>query len=234
MFTVRRVVPSVIVACALIIVLAACHPAASPSGSPSGSKKPTAAAAASPTSPATPTPAAVVQANAADYLLEGTPNVPDSNGEWDGHYGFWTDASHSVACDVWIFSGDSGGISCGITPGHENQRTYTLPAGIPATCQFDPGSSYQLDGTAIDINYKIFGSDTSNANVGFAGCLGDSAPSAVDALRKVLPTNVILTVTQTGFETYTCSVASAAASCSDSAPGSSFVFGLSTATFHQG
>ena len=174
-----------------------------------------------------------MQADIADYLLEGTPYVPDSDGEWDGHYGFWTDASQAVACDIWIFSGDSGGVSCGITPGHESERSYAIPAGASNSC--DESSSNAADGTAISINYKVFGSDTSDANVGFSGCLeNEGTDPTIDAARKILPPNTILTVTQTGFETYTCSVAAGSASCRDSQPGSSFVFGLAVATFHQG
>ena len=63
--------------------------------------------------------------------------------------------------------------------------------------------------------------------------IGLQADPAVEAKRTVLPPNALLTVTQTGFETYTCSVTAGAASCADSS-GTSFVFGLSTATFQQG
>lgn len=206
-------------------------------GSPSASEG-SASSSASRSTSASPTPSASpssapVQADIAGYLLEGTPYVPDANGEWDGHYGFWTDATHAIACDIWIFSGDSGGVSCGIMPGHENERTYAIPAGASNSC--DESSSNAADGTAISINYKVFGSDTSTANVGFSGCLANEAVDpTIDAARRVLPPDTILTVTQTGFETYTCSVAGGAASCRDSQPGSSFVFGLSVATFHQG
>jgi len=229
--TARRLVTSLVAVGAAALLLTGCqfgNPDAAGSSSAKGTASPSASMPAS-----SPTPAATVDAESAAYLLEGTPYVPDANGEWDGHYGFWTDASHAVACDIWIFSGDSGGVSCGIMPGHENQRTYAIPAGASNNC--DESSSNAADGTAISINYKVFGSDTSAASVGFSGCLtNQGSDPTIDAKRKVLPPNTILTVTQTGFETYTCSVAAAIASCSDSAPGSSFVFGLSTATFHQG
>jgi hypothetical protein len=211
-----------------MLLLAGCQ-FGTPDAAGSSSAKATATPSATPSASPTPTPP--VNADITSYLLEGTPYVPDSNGEWSGHYGFWTDTTHSVACDIWIFSGDSGGVSCGIAPGHGSERTYAIPAGASNGC--DESSSNAADGTAIAINYKVFGSDTSDANIGFSGCLtADGDP--VDASRKVLPPNTILTVTQTGFETYTCSVTAAVASCSDSAPGSSFVFGLSVATFHQG
>ncbi len=215
----------------MALLLAGCQlgtPVAATSGTGSSpSTTPT------PSVTAPPSPAAAAQADITGYLLQGTPYLPDANGEWSGHYGFYTDASKSVACDIWIFSGDSGGVSCNIEVGHESQRSYTLPAGVTSTCTDAPGGGYQTDGTEIDINYKIF---PDPMNVGFAGCLSDSsgADPAVEAKRVVLPPNTVLTVTQTGFETYTCSAAAGIASCSDSAPGSSFVFGLSVATFHQG
>jgi hypothetical protein len=231
----RRVSAVLIAAASITLILTGCHPTAASSGSPKAGASAGSSTAPKPIASAS-SAAQPVQVDASGYLLEGTPNVPDANGEWDGHYGFWTDATHAVSCDIWIFSGDSGGVSCGITPGHEGQRTYAVPSGIPTTCGFDPGDSYQLDGNVLAINYKIFGSSTatSNANVGFAGCLADEAPTAIDAGRKVLPPNSILAVTQADIETFTCSVTAAVASCSDSAPGSSFEFGLATATFHQG
>lgn len=217
---------------AAVLLLAGCHPgtASSPTRSATADSQVTTSASASPSS--TPTAVAPVDAPASDYLLDGTPYQADANGEWSGHYGFFTDAGKAVACDLYIYSGDSGGVSCDIEAGHESQRSYAVPASVPTTCQFDPSDSYQLDGTALSISYKAF---PEPLTVGFSGCLSDQASNdpAVEAKRKVLPPNTILTVTQTGFETYTCTVAAATASCADS-DGTSFVFGLSTATFHQG
>ena len=152
-----RPAPLIAVAALALVALAGCHPIPTPSAS-HASKHPVAAAThtASPTPSAAPTPTVV---NAADYLLEGTPGVPDADQTWDGHYGFWLDASHAVACDLFIASADVGGARCGIQPGHQAARSYALPAGIPTTCQFDPSSSYMLDGTAVDINVQIYGPD---------------------------------------------------------------------------
>ncbi len=230
----RRTGTALIAAASISLLLAGCHTTVIPIGATPKAAATAAPATPKPTASAAPTAAVPVPASIAGFLLEGTPYVPDANGEWDGHYGFWTDASHAVACDIWIFSGDSGGVSCGIRPGHENQRTYALPPGVSTTC--DASSSNSSDGTAVAINYKVFGGDSDpNANVGFSGCLtAQGSNPTVDAARKILPPGTTLTVTQTGFETYTCAVAASVASCSDSAPGSSFVFGRSVASFHQG
>jgi hypothetical protein len=231
MSPVRRLCAVLVVAAALSASLAGCQlTVSSPDATPRSAA--TAAAPPKPTVSSTPTPVVPVQADIATYLLQGTPYQPDANGEWAGHYGFWTDSSHAVACDIYIYSGDSGGVSCGINPGHEAQRTYAIPAGASNNC--DVSSSVASDGTAIAISYKEFGSDANpNANVGFSGCISD-VDTSLDAKRLVLPPNNILTVTQQGFETYTCTVTAGVASCSDSKPGSSFVFGLSVASFHQG
>jgi hypothetical protein len=227
MSSTRRVVSSLGVVVAATLLMAGCQ-----FGTPDAAGTTSAAVTSAPSASATSsvsTPSAQGDADAAAYLLAGTPYVPDANGEWSGHYGFWTDAARAVACDIWIFSGDSGGVSCGIRPGHEGQRSYAIPPGASDGC--DLSSSNPADGTAIVINDKVFGGDGSNVNVGFSGCLAEaSSDPTVDATRPVLPPGTTLRVTQTGFETYTCTVAS----CAESAQGSSFVFGLSEATFHQG
>jgi hypothetical protein len=232
MLIARRVIPPLVAAAAVILLLAGCHP-----GTAASTKAPKAGASsgagAGPTVSATPKAAAPVAASAADYLLDGTPYQPDSNGEWDGHYGFWTDASHAVACDIFIFSGDSGGVSCEIRAAFASQRSYSLPAGVTTTCSPTASGGYNTDGSALDINYKIFNTANANPNVGWAGCIAYQDTS-FDAKRKVLQPNSILTVTQQGFETYTCQVAASVAACSDSTPGSSFHFGLKQADFHQG
>jgi hypothetical protein len=224
MLIARRVIPPLVAAAAVILLLAGCHP-----GTPASTKAPKAGGSSvagdKSTVTATPKAAAPVAAAAADYLLDGTPYQPDSDGEWDGHYGFWTDASHAVACDIFIFSGDSGGVSCEIRAAFTAQRSYALPAGVTTTCSDTASGGFDTDGSALDINYKIFATATTNPNVGWAGCLSGQDTS-FDAARKVLPPNSILTVTQQGFETYTCQV--------DSTPGSSFHFGLKQADFHQG
>jgi len=230
MLIARRVVPPLVAAGAVILLLAGCHPnqAASTNAPQAGASS---AASAGPS--VTPKAASPVAASAADYLLAGTPYQPDSNGEWDGHYGFWTDASHAVACDIYIFSGDSGGVSCEVRAAFASQRSYSLPAGVTTTCSATASGGFDTDGSALDINYKIFNTANANPNVGWAGCVSNQDTS-FDAARKVLPANSILTVTQQDFETYTCQVTASVAACSDSTPGSSFHFGLKQADFHQG
>jgi hypothetical protein len=177
-----------------------------------------------------PTPTATTDASPADYRLEGTPLQAASDGSRFGHYGFWTDDSHAVAYDVWIFSGDSGGASCEVRVGHAGRQSYALPEGVTSTCT-DAGNGAATDGSAVAINYKVFPDPT---NVGFLGCLAEQkSDPTVDSARPVLPPDATLTIAQPGFETYHCAVAAATASCSDSAPGSSFTFGMTKAFYHQ-
>jgi hypothetical protein len=235
----RRAVPVVLVAAAVLLGLTACHPVGDVI-SPSATKHPVGATkAATPTaSPTTSTTAspAPVAVDAASYLLEGTPGKPDANQMWTGHYGFWLDAAHAIACDAYIFSGDSGGVSCAIQPGHQGARTYALPSGVPSTCAFDASNSFQLDGTAIAINQKEFGTSDANpnANVGFAGCLGDTVDATIDAKRTVLPVGSRLDVVDpaTNAVDYSCTNDHGVAACHDDR--SSFRFSLAEASVHQG
>lgn len=232
MLIARRVIPPLVAAAAVILLLAGCHPGTAVSTKAPNAGGPSVSGG-GPTVTATPKVAAPVAASAADYLLDGTPYQPDSDGEWDGHYGFWTDASHAVACDIFIFSGDSGGVSCEIRAAFAAKRSYSLPAGVTTTCSDTASGGFDTDGSALAINYKIFNTATTNPNVGWAGCLSGQDTS-FDGARKVLPPSSILTVTQKDFETYTCQVTASVAACSDSTPGSSFHFGLKQADFHQG
>jgi hypothetical protein len=223
----RRVVTVVLLAAVALLALAACTPipVASSSATPSS-----AAHRASPSASSAPSPVARTTVDAGPYLLEGDPGTAGADGTWSGHYGFWLDGTHAIACDVWIFSGDAGRASCAIQPGHEKARTYPLPAGVTGACAYDPTHSYRRDGTAMVINAKIFGPSTT---VGFAGCLGDDVDPALDAKRIVLPADSELDVRDpaTGDALYSCYVEDGAASCFDEL--SSFTFGLGTASTEQ-
>lgn len=199
-----------------VLLVAGCTPV--PTATPTPSE--TSAPSASPT-PTVAAPAAPEDVDPASFLLEGTPGIPDADGMWKGHYGFFTDASKTVRCDVWIFSGDSGGVTCAITPGNEALRTYTVP--VPTDC--DPSSSNPTDGNSLRINFKVF--ETGSA--GFSGC-GDTVDPALAAVTKVLLDNQTLHV-DTDHEKYTCTVAVGVASCSESSSGASIRFGTSVAEY---
>jgi hypothetical protein len=228
-----RPVPPIVAAALVLLALAGCHPDA-PTASSSTSSRPSASPTSVPISPsaAPATPAAVTPVDAARYLLEGTPGTPDATGTWFGHYGFWLDASHAIACDLFIEQTDVGGASCAIQPGHEAQRAYALPSGTPTTCGFDPSNSFQLDGTAVRINTQIFGPD---ATVGFAGCLGDPVDldAAADAKRTVLAPGSRLDVVIPGDTApeWSCTNDAGVASCAGEH--GAFRFSLSTASFQQ-
>jgi hypothetical protein len=131
-----------------------------------------------------------------------------------------------VRCDLYIYSGDSGGVLCAITPGNESKRAYTVPATIDTTC--DTSSANAADGYSVGINFKVFG-DTASA--GFTGCRAGivNDPTLVTA-TKVLHDNQTLKV-DTDVYKYTCTVATGVASCAESHSGASVTFGLSTAQY---
>lgn len=213
---------AVVVAAALL--LAGCTPEApAPSSPPTAVQSaPTAAPAPSPTATPAPQPETV---DAADYLIDGTPFVADQDGYWKGHYAFFTDDSATVRCDIYIFSGDSGGVTCAATAGNQGLVTYALP---PANC--GTGSSNELDGYSVGINFKVF--DAGNA--GFTGCgVGDffaSEPGNALPTPAVLHDNQTLVVT-TAVYIYTCTVAAGVATCTDSYTGAAVTYGLGTAAF---
>jgi hypothetical protein len=178
-----------------------------------------------PTTTAAPAPAPE-SADPASFLLQGTPGVPDADGLWSGHYGFFTDASKSVRCDLYIFSGDSGGAICAITLGNEELRTYTVPADVPTDC--DLSASNASDGYSVAINFKVF--ETGSA--GFSGCRSwlEQMDPAILAATKVLPENQTLTV-ESASESFTCTVTTGVADCSEASSGASIRFGTGVAEF---
>lgn len=209
-----------VTALAAVLLLAGCAPAApQPSSTPTeAGSKPTATA----TATATPAPSAPETVDAATYLIDGTPFVPDGDGNWKGHYAFFTDDLKTVRCDIYIYSGDSGGVTCTTTGGNEDLVTYAVPA-----AQCDPSLANPFDGYSVAINFKVF--DTGNA--GFSGC-GVGEALADDGL----PTPLVLHDGQTLFVNsplyqYTCAVSAGAATCTDSYSGASITYGLAHAAF---
>lgn len=214
---------ALLVVCAALL-LAGCTTTPTPSssaGSPSSDPKPTVTS--EPTAPAL-EPETV---NASDYLIDGTPFVADQDGYWKGHYAFFTDDTATVRCDIYIYSGDSGGVTCATTAGNQALATYELPT---ATC--GTGRSNEYDGYSIGINYKVFDTGVT----GFIGCgVGDSfavAPGNELPIPAVLHDNQTLFVTSPVYQ-YTCTVATGVATCTDAYTAASITYGLSTAEFSE-
>ncbi len=212
----------VLAAVSAVLLLAGCTPATVSPTTTSG----TPAATSSATPSSTPTPAPEPETvDAADYLIDGTPYVADQDGMWKGHYAFFTDDSATVRCDIYILSGDSGGVTCATTAGNQGLVTYALPT---ATC--GSGSSNDIDGYSVGINFKVFDS----GNAGFTGCgVGDFFATAPG---NALPTPVVLhdnqtLVVDTSAYTYTCTVAAGVATCTESYTGASITYGLGAASF---
>lgn len=204
-----------------ILALAGCMPL-TPAPSTSASAPPSPKVTSTPTASVTPTAAAATDVDPASFLLDGTPGVFDADGFWKGHYGFFTDETRAVRCDLFIFSGDSGGVTCAVTPGNDAGVTYARP---PAQC--DDSTANPSDGLSLGINFKVFDS----GNTGFKGCdVAARVDPALVAITRVLHETETLRVSA-GSENYTCTVASGVASCSESTSGATIAFGLTTATF---
>jgi hypothetical protein len=221
----------------LLLVLAACAPTrhvalpSKPHSSVSASDA--ASASASPTATAKPiikTPAVPPKINATDYLINGTPNVPDSNGEWFGEWAFFTDSTKRVWCELSVFSGDGPGANCYIVPTAKSQASYAIPANIKNNC--DSQDSIDTDGYGLGLGLDLQG-DPSNPESGWAGCSTDYfMPPADLAKSKVLPDGGTLAVAP-----FTCSVASGVATCvfNDTYDGKTgtVTLGMKVATFSQ-
>lgn len=212
-----------VTALAALLLLAGCTPAApQPSSLPTtAGSKPTATA----TATASPTPLAPETVDAASYLIDGTPFVPDGDGSWKGHYAFFTDDTATVRCDIYIYSGDSGGVNCATTAGNQGLVTYAVP-----TANCGTGSSNEFDGYSVAINFKVFDS----GNSGFSGCgVGDffaGSPGNELPAPLVLHDNQTLFVNSPVYQ-YTCTVAAGVATCSDSYSGASITYGLTAAQY---
>lgn len=208
-----------------VLLLAGCTPDApspsSPAGAPSSGPKPIVTS--QPTIPA----AEPETVDAASYLIDGTPFVADQDGYWKGHYAFFTDDTATVRCDIYIYSGDSGGVTCATTAGNQGLVTYDRPN---ATC--GSGSPNEYDGYSIGINYKVFDTGVT----GFLGCgVGDSfatAPGTELPVPSVLHDNQTLFVNSPVYQ-YACTVAAGTATCTDAYTAASITYGLATAEFTE-
>jgi hypothetical protein len=226
---------SVLLVVPLLLVLAACAP--SRHVVLPVKHHPSASASASARVSASPTPSAIAKApttppviNPADYLIGGTPNVPDANGEWYGQWAFFTDSTKRVWCEFDIYNDDGPGAHCYIVPSATSQATYTIPPGASNNC--DESSSMAVDGYALGLGLALQGADTP-AESGWAGCANDfyEDPASL-AKSKVLPDGATLAVAP-----FTCTVASAVATCTlnDTYSGKqpSITLGLHVASFAQ-
>jgi hypothetical protein len=176
------------------------------------------------------TPAVPPTINATDYLINGTPNVPDANGEWYGDWAFFTDSTKRVWCDLSVFSDDGPGAHCYIVPSAHSQATYPIPAGIGNNC--NGTADVDTDGYGLGLGLALQG-DTSNPEAGWAGCSDSNNIAAADlAKSKVLPDGSTLVVAP-----FTCRVASAVATCvfNDTYTGrtGTITLGMNVAKFSQ-
>ena len=197
----------------LLLVLAACAPTrhvslpSKPHSSVSASDAASASAVPSTTAkPILKSPAAPPKINPTDYLIDGTPNVPDANGEWFGEWAFFTDSTKRVWCEMSVFSGDGPAAQCYIVPTAKSQASYPIPAGVANNC--DSSDSVDTDGYGLGLGIALQG-DPSNPEAGWAGCSTDGFVVPADlAKSKVLPDGATLAVVP-----FSCSVASGVATC---------------------
>ena len=185
----------------LLLALAACTPQAPAPAGVTPTATPTVEATQDGMGGGDEEPAPKTEENPDDYLIAGALNVDtDGDGFWSAHYAFFTDDSHSVRCDVWIFSGDSPGALCGITPGNESLVTYERPG----DAQCDLSTSNPYDGYSLSVGCKSL-----DDFAGWSGCAEsrDYAPEDM-AVIKVLPEQQTLTLPP-----FVCVVGGKAASC---------------------
>ena len=216
----------------LLLILAACspvkhvalppHPLSSHSGTAAtNSMTPTRSA----TAPAVTKPIAPPTITPANYLVDGTPNVPDANGEWYGQWAFFTDTTKSVWCQFIIFSADNPGASCSIVPSARAQATYPKPAGTSPSCATTDTDGYTLamGGSADDLDPP--------GSAGWDQCIaGDPDTAALIAKTQVLPDGATLAIAP-----FSCTVKSGVGTCSEtlqSAPALTISLGLHSASFH--
>jgi hypothetical protein len=197
----------------LLLLLVACGPVLEPVETATPSGKPTVEV--TPTTEADSGPA-----NPDDYLIAGGLNEdPDGDGFWSARYAFFTDDSHAVRCDIWIFSGDSPAVLCGITPGNESLVTYELPAGA----QCDLSTSNPYDGYSLSVGGKSL-----DGFAGWSGCPETRDYNPEDnAITKVLPEGQVLTTPP-----FTCVVGGKAASCDFTDGSGGITLGLYTAAHY--
>ncbi|MDQ1556493.1 MAG: hypothetical protein QOI02_1495 [Actinomycetota bacterium] len=202
----------------VLLLLAGCGVAAAPNAGPAVTVTPSAAAATTdPT--ATPAPAGAIRASS--YLVQGALDKPGADGDWSAHYGFYTDSSKSVRCDLFVFSGDAPAASCTVLADFLDSTTYTVPGSIDTSC--DQSSSAPADGTAMGMGGQIA------KGAGWIGCQGTNSVSATIAHKtKVLPDGATLTVR---FMKCTTHTGTAHCQFTDSTNHASITFGLNSASY---
>lgn len=231
-----RRLPVLLAVPVLLIGLAGCtqsNPSASAAGGASGgsiasgapTSSPAPGATSAPADPPvgsrghTPTPAAD-----SDYLINGHPHQPDSNGDWSGEYAFFTDSTKTVWCEFTIFSADTPAGYCLVVPSAKSQATFEKPASASNNC--DQSTSRPRDGFALGFGGNPLGS----ALAGWSGCSTSAyAPAADLAKTKVLPDDTTLSV-----KPFSCTVLTGLARCTynDSATHKGVVtLGLTVASY---
>jgi hypothetical protein len=214
-----------IAGCAPASRVASHHPiAVHDSGSPLSSVAPSLSPTPTPTV-TTPAVTGPVEIVAKDYLIEGTPHVPDANGEWFGQWAFYTDATKSVWCQFIIFSADNPGATCSIVPAARSKASYPLPPGSSVGCKTSDWDGYTLAlaASAEDLIPK---------DAGWDQCFSQGSQTAADlAKTKVLPDGATL-----GVAPFSCTVHGGVATCAIAIPGqqaATLTLGLHVASFHS-
>jgi hypothetical protein len=220
----------------LVFFLAACAPTRPSSVPPKPhpvATHPDTSTSTAPTATVTTAPAAPVvppTINPADYLINGTPHVPDADGEWFGEWAFFTDSTKRVWCELSVFSGDGPGANCYIVPGATAAATYAIPASVKNKCGDTDGIDTDGYGLGLGLDLQA---DPSNPEAGWAGCSTDYfVPPADLAHSKVLPDGGTLAV-----DPFSCTVVAAVATCTynDTYDGKTgtITMGMNVATFSQ-
>jgi hypothetical protein len=220
---------AILLALPLLLLIAGCAPAthASLSAHPqaTASHVPTKSASPKPSLPPITTKPIVVPAVVtSDYLVDGTPNVPDADGEWFGEWAFFTDSTKTVWCQFTVFSGDNPGATCSIVPADHALATYPKPAGSSPDCSTNNWDGYTLalGGSADDL--------VPNADAGWDQCIsGDAQIAGYMAKSKVLPSGATIS-----FAPISCTTSNGVGTCTESSPGYapiSITLGLHTASF---
>jgi hypothetical protein len=200
----------------VLLLLSGCGATAAPNPAPAVTVTPPAAAA---TTDPTATPAPAIRASS--YLVQGALDKPGADGDWSAHYGFYTDSSKSVRCDLFVFSGDAPAASCTVLADFLDSTTYTVPGSIDTSC--DQSSSAPADGTAMGMGGQIA------KGAGWIGCQGTNSVSATIAHKtKVLPDGATLTVR---FMKCTTHTGTAHCQFTDPTNHASITFGLNSASY---
>ena len=204
----------------VVLALAACgSPAQAPTGSPAAPPAASQSATATPTPTPAPTTATPQVVNPTDYLLDGA--IGGDGDVWQAKFGFFTDASKAVRCDISVNSETPGRVTCQVMVGSEGEVSYAVPG--PVSDQCDASSATYRDGYEVGLGlFQSIGTDS-----GFYACRELQAEHADwVASTKVIPDAGTINVQE-----FSCTVAAGVASCGRPGKSGGFVFGLSVASF---